>query len=151
MSRIGNGMLPIGVEGDDVSSIGLPTHKLHTGLQCGALPEVEGVLDNACPVFAGDCGGAVRGSVIDTDDVGECPLGIINDLAYHGGLVIKRHHKPAVVVPQASVIHAPIVSLGGIFRHIAMIANMFLLVTFDVVGALVPSFSGSVGDTMGAK
>ena len=109
------------------------------------------MLDNARPMLAGDCSGTIGGSIVDTNDVGECPLGILNNLAYYGGLIVKRHHKPAVVIPRASFIHAPIVSLGGIFRHIAMIANMFLLVTFDVVGALVPSFSGSVGDTMGAK
>lgn len=53
------------------------------------------MLDNARPMLAGDCSGTIGGSIVDTNDVGECPLGILNNLAHYGGLIVKRHHKPA--------------------------------------------------------
>ena len=95
-AAFGGRVLAIGIERDEVARIGALQHVADAGLQSGALPQVDGVAHDDGSRCLGLRRGAVLRAVIDDDDMGEGPAGLLDDAADDLSLVVQRNHEPGI-------------------------------------------------------
>jgi len=89
-------VLSVGVEGDDELHRRVGHGVLETGLQRGALAEVDRVAHDPGAGLFGNLCRAVRGSVVDADDLGEGRANPGHDVADDLFLVVHGNDHPRV-------------------------------------------------------
>ena len=67
------------------------------GLKCSALPEVQGVLQNARSSLAGEFGTVVRASIVNTYNVSEVIGEVLNNGANHFRFIENGNDNPYIL------------------------------------------------------
>ena len=75
----------------------MPGYVVKPSLKCCALPEVQGVLQNARSSLAGEFDTVVRASIIDTHNMSEVIGEVLNHGANHFGFIEYGNDNPCIV------------------------------------------------------